>query len=268
MSETSGDQFPVGLQYACVFELNTAGRPRALTSAAYGGIEIKGPKVWTFTAPKPVKKTHLGNNRVKATDYLPSQDSAESELKASVYDYPLLALLGGVKTFAIGEAMAMAQITDKQGKEPDVAIHLFQQSLDLATGTRRWRNVLIPSARCIAQLAGMSADPEDVTYSIAMNPVATQFWGTTLTELLEGALEETYLEFMSEGQGRFESFLGDGTVVEFTFPAGMTAMSVAKIAVWDNGVLKTTGVTKTTDKVTFTTAPLVNHDIVVFLETE
>lgn len=264
MTDTSGEQFPVGLQYANVFELNTAGRPRALTSAAYGGIEIKGPKVWTFTAPKPVKKQHLGNNRVMAVDFLPSQDAAESELKASVYDYALLALLGGVKTFNIGEAVAISQITNKQGKEPVVAIHLYQQSLDVDTGTRRWRNVLISSARCIAQLAGMGPDPEDVTFSIAMNPRSAHLWGETLTDAVEGAEEETYLEFMSEGPGKFVSFLGDG--IEDLFAFGVTALDEGKIAVWDNGTPVTAGVTKTTTELTFTAPPIADHDIVVFLE--
>jgi hypothetical protein len=264
MGATSGKQLPVGLQYANIFALNSDGRPAATAVTAYTGLEVKGAKVWTFSPPKPIKKTHLGNNRVMATDWLPSQEGAESELKASVYDYQLIALLSGVMTYAIGEATAVSMITDKQGFEPDVALHLYQQSLDLTTKVRRWRNILIPSARCIAHLGGMGNDPEDVTFAIAMNPVANHLWGAALAAVTEGALEQAYVEFMSEGPGKFVAYKADGTEDEYTLPS--TALSTGKMAVWDNGTPVTTGATKTTAKVTFTAPPTATHDIVIFYE--
>jgi hypothetical protein len=264
MANTSGKQLPVGLQYANIFELNASGRPKATATTAYVGLEARGPKVWTFSSPKADKKIHLGNNRVLGTDFLPSKESAEGEIKVSVYDYALIALLSGVLTYTIGEATAISLITDQQGKEPDVAIHLMQQSLDLTTKTRRWRNILIPSARCVAYLAGMSDSPEDVTYAVAMNPVANQLWGTALALLTEGATEQTYLELMTEGPGRLVSFLADGTEDEFVLPS--TALSTGKMTVWDNGTIQTTGLTKTTAKLTFTAPPTATHDIVCFYE--
>ncbi len=265
MTATSGKQFPVGLQVATIFALNSAGRPKASATTAYSGVEVRGAKVWTFTMPKPNKKTHLGNNRVQAIDYLPSQEGAESELKASLYDYELIALLAGVKTFTIGEATAVSMITDQQGKEPDVAIHLCQQSLNLANKLRRWRNILIPSGRCIAQPGGMSDNPEDVTYSIAMNPVDVHLWGAALAVATEGAEEQAYIEFMTEGPGRFVAYLADGIEDEFVLPS--TALGTGKVAVWDNGApVVSPAVTITTTKVTFAAAPTATHDIVVFYE--
>ena len=38
------------------------------------------------------------------------------------------------------------------------------------------------------------------------------------------------------------------------------------MTVWDNGTIQTTGLTKTTAKLTFTAPPTATHDIVCFYE--
>jgi len=60
--------------------------------------------------------------------------------------------------------------------------------------------------------------------------------------------------------------VADGTAVDFSFPVNTPAVQTTGIKVFENDVEVTTGITKTTTRVTYTTAPTATHRIVILRE--
>lgn len=266
MSATSGKQLPIGLRFAAIFALDANGRPAASTTSAYEGLEIRGPKTFSLTPPDPRQISHMGNDRVLAVDILPPTEPTRGELRASVNDFAVHALLTGTQVKTVGEASEIAYNTDKQGSEPQVGLLLYQQSLSVGDGLRHYRAFVIPLAVCIPKPQGMSENPEDVTYVINPTLSNDRLWGDTLVLADDGITEASIFEYMCEGKPKLVAFLADGTEDEFLFPTSAPAKSTAKIAVFKNGVEITAGITKATTKVTFTSAPTLNDNITVFYE--
>ena len=69
---------------------------------------------------------------------------------------------------------------------------------------------------------------------------------------------------MSFGKPKMVAWKGDGTITAFNLPTNAPALATSKMTVWKNGTIVTTGLTKTTTTLTFTTAPAAG-DIVVCL---
>jgi hypothetical protein len=266
MSATSGKQLPIGLRYAVVYALDANGRPAAVNTTVYEGLEIKGPKAFTLTLPDPRQISHMGNDRVLAVDILPPTEPTRGELRASVNDFAVHALLTGTSVITLGEATEIAHNTDKQGSEPQVGLLLYQMSLSVGDGLRHYRCFVIPLAVCIPKPQGMSENPEDVTYIVNPTLSNERLWGAQLVLATDGITEASIFEYMCEGKPKLVAFKADGTEDEFLFPTGAPAKSTAKISVFKNGVLMSAGITKATTKVTFTSAPTLNDNITVFYE--
>lgn len=267
MTQATGKQFPVGLRYGAAFALTTAGYPNALSAVTpYEGVQFYGANAFDVTIPDARQIVHPGDDRVSAIDYLPTLEAATASLTVSRYDMTLNALLSGNDEYTVGEMDALSWNTDNQGSEPTVLLFLYQQSLSGVTKIRNWRSFLIPSARCIAKLAGMTADQQSTPYQVGINPTTKQAWGTTLAVNTEGCLEHGVAEFHSEYKPWLAAWLADGTVTEFNFSANHQAQATTKIEVWDNGLNVTGTVTLATDGVTFSPAPLSGHIIVAWYE--
>jgi len=125
MSNATGKQFPVGMRYGSVFQLNSDALPMAPSTAAYEGLQFKGSKAWELTIPTPRVIVHTGDDRVQATDQLPSLDAATGILRVSRYDMSINSMVMNVNSFFIGEAQALSWWTDQQGEEADVALFRF-----------------------------------------------------------------------------------------------------------------------------------------------
>jgi len=266
MGVASESQLPVGLRHVRVFELNAAGRPAASDSTPYAGLEIKGPKAFSLSVPAPRKITHYGADRVLATDWLPPNEGASGELRASVHDLAIHALLSGVEVGTIGEAKEVGHATSQQGKEPQVGLLLYQQSVDLVSGAQQYHAIIMPRVKCLPQPAGMGENPEDRIYQIAPAVVSKRLWGTPLSAVTDGITDAQYFEYACEGEPRVVAFKGDGVEDEFSFEAAYPAKATGKVAVFVNGTAQTTGVTVAETMITFTTAPENDADIVVFYE--
>jgi len=267
MANATGRQYPVGLRYGSAFQLNSDALPMAPNTTVYEGLQFKGAKAWELTVPTPRVIVHTGDDRVQATDYLPSLDAATGILRISRYDLGINSILMNVNSFFIGEAQAMPWWTDQQGEEADVALFLYQQSLEGTNKIRNWRSFLIPSARAIATPPGMTDSPQDVVYNVAINPVSEHLWGTALAAATEGVLEMGILEMHTEKQPWFVAWKANGAETNFTFHANRQAVSTAKIdGVWNNGTDVSGTVTKATTGITFGVAPTLNNIICCLYE--
>jgi len=266
MSNASGQQYAVGLRYAVVFELNTDGRPNATAQTAYEGLEFKGPKAFSLNTPEPRQISHYGWDRVAAVDYLPPTEPVSGEITVSQEDLDLDALLENVTKFNVGEATLLAGASDQQGSEPDVALLLYQQSLDATTKIRNWRFIIIPKARVKALPGGMDENAGENRYTFVAAPSANHLWGAAMVSGTEGAEEAAFFRGQAVYKPKVVAYLGDNSTVLFSFPAAAQAANTDKVAVFVDGTEQTSGITVATTGVTFTTAPALDADIVIFYE--
>lgn len=265
MAATTGKQLAVGLRHAVIFELDSNGYPAATGSAAYEGFNVVGPKSYTLTIPDARKITHTGADRALALDYLPPLEAMSAELQVASQDMVLNAVLAGVKTFTIGEATLMPWNTDQQGFEPNVALLLYQQSLETDSKLRNWRFHIIPRGRVIPAPDGMNENAGMVKYAVAPNPTTKHLWGTALAVGTEGAAEAAIHEGQSEGRPVIVTFKGNNTTTAFLLPTDKPATTVAKVKCWVNGVL-TVPSPLTVTTITISPAPGTGDMIVVFYE--
>lgn len=269
MANASGKQFATGFRSAVIFALGADGLPAATGTSAYEGFEVIGPKAYTLEVPTIRKITFMGSDRALALDFLPATEASSAELQTAADDIPLNAFLSGVTSYNVGEATMMNLQTDQQGNEPDVAMVMFQQSLDTASHLRNYRFHILPKTRAIPAGQGMDENAVTTKYSLAPNPSTTHIWGSTMTTGSEGSLEAGFVNGMSKGRPKVVAFLGNNSNLIFRLPTSKPATSIAKISVWVNGALQTGGggdYTATTTTITFDAAPASGAKVVVFYE--
>lgn len=268
MANTSGKQLSVGLRYVAAFALDTAGYPAATSaSTPYQGIQFEGSKAFTLTQPEPRQISHSGDDRLLDRDVLPPLEGATAQLKVAKTNDPLDALLSNVLQGYTGEASRIPLMTDQQGFEPQVGLLMFQQSLDssgAARGQRRWKCYMVPRAVAIPINTGMEENPSEMTYSVTPYVTNAELMGRLLTDVADGATEAQMIRYMTQGKPKLIAYLGDG--VEDVFALVGTAVAVAKVTVYVNGVEQTSGITKTTTNVTFTSPPASNANVSIFYE--
>lgn len=267
MTQATGKQYPIGLRYGAAFALNSAGYPNATSATTpYEGVQFASADEFDLSVPDMRSIIHPGDDRVAATDYLPTLDAVTGTLTTSLYDLDLVALLTNVNVVDIGEMDSVSWFTNEQGSEPSVGLFFYQQSLNNTVKARNWRSMIIPSARCIPKAVGMTATQTSMPFMISVNPVSSQLWGTALTDATNGATEHGFVEFHSEYKPWLANWLANGTATEFTFSAAHQAYSTAKITVFDNGLDVTGTYTLLTSKVTAPSAPTSGHIISVWYE--
>ena len=255
-----------GLRYACVFELNTDNTPKATGVTAYEGLQFQGSTAYDLNIPDARKLTGLGEDGITQVVFLPPTDGADGKLNTEGADPTLAALLDGTKIATLGEISLVGMATDQQGFEPQVGLMLYQLATGLVTGKQYWHTHFLPVAKAIRKGGGMGPDKSVTVYQIAPNRVSKHLWGVAFTKAIEGYLSTQIVEAWSNYPLRIAAFVADGTAVDFSFPVNSPAVSTAGIKVFENDVEVITGITKTTTKVTYTTAPTATHRIVILRE--
>lgn len=267
MTAANGKQLPVGLRSVTLFALTEAGYPAGNSHLTpYEGISFVAPKAFNLTVAQPRKITHTGADGVVGVDFLPPTEGVSGELRVADYRHDIHALVTGIAAGTVGEASEIAHATSKQGYEPVIGGVFYQQSLDLVSGLRRWRTIVIPKMICIPQPASFADSAQDVVYQIAPLVSTMRMWGDTLVLGTDGYSHAQFFEYMSEKPLKPIAFEGNGSATAFSFPTGAQAAAVAKVAVFRNGVAESAGVTVATDDVTFTTAPADGDNITIFYE--
>jgi hypothetical protein len=269
MTSASGLQYGAGFRCGIAFEIDqTTGRLKGTSpSIPYMGVRFVGAKSWNLNIPKQRRIFHTDADRVGAADFLPPTETAGATIAVSADNMDLDAILTGNKKTALGEAVSMAVLSSNQGYEPLIALHLWQQSLDTSSRLRTWRSWLVPRAKAVPMDSGFADKEVDGQYDVMMTPSSTNIFGVNLSTSFDGATDSQLFKTMTQGRPAIAAWLADGYTTEFTFPVGYTpAISAAKVAVYVNGVLKSSGITVTTTKVTFDVAPLANDDVDIFWE--
>lgn len=264
----SGEMYAVGARRAVLFQLNAAGLPEAGTASAtaHEGIQLLGVKNFELTFPAVRKITHSGNDRVMAYDFLPAIEGAGGTLTTAGRSLALDAMVAGVKVLTLAETKLLAQITDQQGAEPDVALLIAQQAKDASNRSRRYRYQIVPKCVVSAIPPGMDENPADSKYEVAISPTTKHLWGLAFTVAVDGCLEAGVVEGMAESRPNIVAWKGNGTLVTFNFPTAKPAVSVAKIhGTYLDGVL-TVPTTITVTALTFTPAPAAGVTIVTIYE--
>jgi hypothetical protein len=266
MSVPSKKRMGVGFRNCNVYALDANGYPAATGATAYEGIHAVGAKTLTINDPAYTVINHNGDDSLIQIDQLPATTGATSELHLGRLDDDLEALFSGLKSFTAGEMNLFgAGITDQSGFEPTVGIMGYQQALDEG-GNRVWHAVWFPRATVAKHESGLSGTPEDRLYGIVPSLATKHLWGTAMTAAVEGATRMQIVRGVSQYQPKLIAFLGDGATLIFTLPALAPAVAVNKIAVYNNGVVVSAGLTKTVTTLTFTTAPVTGNNISVLYE--
>lgn len=272
MSAPSGIRSGVGFRNAVIFELDAVGLPKATSTTPYEGVRVSGAKTLTLNDPEPRRITHPGDDYIVSIDVLPPSEAMTGELHTSKMNDLMDTVLTGQKVFTAGEVSLFGQGTDKRGYEAQVGLFAYRQAQDTdpesATyGQRLWESRIMPKAQLISRDSGFSDQPEDRVYTVVPAFVTTHLWGVSFTDAVEGFAKGQVIRGVSWGKPKLVAWKADGTEDNFLFPTDAQALSEAKIVVWKNGTLITTGLTKATTGLTFTSLPTSGDILVALYET-
>jgi len=264
MSTVSGKQRSVGLRKVQAYVLDSNGWPAGATGQnLYTGVDFEGGRAFTINTPNPRAISHDDNDIVQQIDYLPSLEGATGELRVGIDNQIVNAALTGVTEYELGEAKLVDWQTSRQGNEPDVALLMYQQSLDTSLSTRRWRLFIADAAKAIPKASNFTGEKSETVYNIALSPAENHVWGTARADGTEGNTKAAFSTGMAEGKPQLGFALGNGTETEFTFAADEQATAVGKIECWVDGVLQSTGITVAVTGVTFAAAPAADAKIAI-----
>lgn len=270
MAEASGQLFGLGQRGAFIIEIDqSTGLPKATSaSVPYEGLPVSGNRQFDMTIPPPREFTHVGQDRPLAVDFLPAATAMTGVLTASAEDFDIQALVDGTIKKAIGEMVEVPIMSSNQGFEPQVGLFLFQQAEDFLTGLRRWRTIMITSARLKYMNSSMSEGLADVKYQVSPSISTLHPWGTAWDKATEGCVSAQAGQIMSEGIPVFCAWKGDGVAVDFPLPTGKPLLTEAKAKLWVNGVLDATADFDIIGElVTPTTMPTAGQIVVALYET-
>lgn len=242
---------------ATVFPLNTDGTLKALSTSPYEGLEVDGARTFDLTPAEGSYLTNIGNGRLRDTIYRAPREASRAELRVGYAQLDVIAALSGVKVYNVAEAQAVGRLTNLQGSEPDVALHLIQSGHD-ENGLTRYLNYIIPKGKCIPIDSPMNDNPLEIRYTVTISNTRKEVWGEAYTLAKHGFTETGYSTFITEGRGKIVAWLTDGDSTQYLFPTTKPALSTAKISAWrfaDGNEYTGGEVTKSTTKLTFPYPP-------------
>ncbi len=258
----------VGLRNWQIMALDANGYPAASGTSAYEGVQISGARTLGLTDPEPRVIHHVGDDAVFNIDVIPPLEAMRGELVVSKINDVVDAILTGQESFAVGDDFQMfGEATNQRGFENQVAAVVYQQAQDenpasASFGSRLWEFKIFPKVILFPRSGGMDDNPTAKPYTVVPQFVSKHLWGVSFADATEGFTRGQCVRGVGRYKPKIAAFKGDNTTTEFTFPADTPAANASGIKVWVDGVEQTSGVTKATDGVTFTTAPTTNAMIV------
>lgn len=262
----------VGFRDLRIFALNADGYIDATSpSVAYEGLYLSGVRDLNINDPEPRLVTHLGDDGPFALDSLPPTEPVTGRLVSGKQNDTIDALLTNTKSFAVGEMNLLGVGTNQRGFEPQVGLFAYRQAEDTdpestSFGVRRWQFKIFPRVQAITLESGFQDTPEERAYIVRPSYVTRHIWGTAMTLATEGFLRSQLMRGVSQYKPKLIGFRADGTATVFSFSAASQAASTAKVVVWVDGVLQTSGITVTTASVTFAIAPTTLKNISIVYE--
>lgn len=263
----------VGARSLTIFALNASTYIDATSpTAPYQGLAATGLRSLELNDPQPRFITHVGDDSPFALDILPPLEAITGSCVVSKQNDTLDAALTGLKSFTVGETKMFPVGTNLRGFERTMGALVYQQAeitdpSSSTFGNRVWLFKILPQVIFFPIEPGMNDNPEARTYAIRPGFVTKHIWGTTLTVATEGATRAQIIRGISQYKPKLIGWLGNNSTTVFTFPTDAPLADTAKIAVWLDGVLQTSGMTITTASVTFAAAPGSNVNITMLYET-
>lgn len=229
MSAPTGNIVAVGLKQMRIYELTGDGVPKATSTAVYEGVQIQGAQSYEIKTPDARRISFKGDNSVIAQDVLPRQEPSTGTLKFSVDNHAGYAILSSTKQATIGESSVVGYGTDKQGSEPVIAVLGYQQAKDVASGTRQWHGIIVPSTQAIINAPSMTDTEMQYEVSLLPSGASHHLWGKAFSGTLEGYTKAEVVELITENIPHVVSWKADGTATAYAFNASRQAVSTSKI---------------------------------------
>jgi hypothetical protein len=252
---------------ARAFPLNSDGSIKAVDDTVYEGLEIDGTRDFNLSPADGSVVVNVGNGRLRDTIYRAPRDASTAELLVGYGQSAVKAALSGVKTYTVGEMLAVARLTNQQGSEPDVAMLVTQRGHN-QDGLTRFRTYFLPKARVIPRDSSLNDNASQESFQITMSNTKKLIWGTALSVATHGVTDLTYEEYISELPVKVVGWVGDAIQDTFLLPTAKPAQSTDKLSVFNftGGTEYTSGITKSVSQVVFAYPPAVGDVIVAVYE--
>lgn len=250
------------------FPLNSDGSLQAPDSDPYEGLEVDGARTFDLTPAEGSYLVNVGNGRLRDTIYRAPREASRAELRVGYAQLDVIAALSGVQTYQVAEAIGIGRLTNLQGSEPDVALHLMQSGHD-ENGLTRYLNYIIPKGKCIPIDSPFNDNPLEVRYTVTISNSRKEVWGETYTLARHHFTETGYLTFITTSRGKIAAWLADGYLDTFLLPTAKPATAVEKLSVWnwnDGTEYTGAGISKSLTQFTVGAPPETDDIIVAFYE--
>lgn len=240
-------------------------------SVGYYGALMSGARVFTINDPTPRIISHIGDDGVFAVQVLPPTEVMNGELQIDKTNDIIDSIAGGTKMVTVGENALFLEATEQRGFEGQVCGLAYSAGQDndpesATFGATLWDFRLMPKAIVFMRESGYGQEANVRQYSFTPMFCSAYPWGKAFTIATEGAVRSQMIRGVSQGKPNMVSFKGDGATVGFPFDSAKPALSAAKVTVWVNGTLQSTGYSNTIYGVSFAAAPAANAIVVVFYE--
>ncbi len=264
-----------GYRHGQIMVLGSDGYPIAAGTKTdvYEGLAIERGRELTINFPEPRIIAHRGDDVVFALQMLPPDTAVTGALRTGIEDLALEQALTGNKVVTVGEINLINVATNLAGFENQVAVIAQQPGQPggkgaADAGVAGWNQIIFPKAWLIPRTGGMSEanNPYEKNYTLSPTMSSKYPWGLAMTANADGCLSSFFQKGNSQYPMWWANFKGDNSTLVFSFSASYQAVSTSKMAVYVNGVLQTSGITKATDKITFSVAPADNANIAVIYE--
>lgn len=241
-------------------------------SVGYYGAWATGAKTLTINDPAPRVIPHIGEDGVFSTQVLPPLEPMSGELRMDKTNDVVDAMVGNINQTTVGESLLLGENTSKRGFENQVGAlaYAFAEDTDPDSalfGSNLWDFREFPKVTVFMRETGFQQEANERMYSFTPMYVTAHMWGPTFTLNTEGYTRAQAVRGLSQYKPVIVGFAGDGATVGFPFDSQRPAASTAKIAVYKNGTLLSTGFSVSTKGVSFAVAPLVTDVLTVWYET-
>jgi len=241
---------------------------------AYSGRRAEGANALTIAVPDPVRVPVTGDDRVYYTWVLPPTENSAGELRVSINDTQMIALVSGTNQFGSNPRRKVGFGTNNQGDEPELCIWGCRQVIEAdeaeATyGTKKWETYYILNGIAFIKPSSMEYQQvQNDVYAIQANDAVVSEMGTAFTDVLNGFTKAEFLKIVTTKKYMLDAFLGDAA--ETAFVLSQTPYETGVFNITLDGVVQneTTNWTRVTSTVTMVAPPGASTKLIVEYEYE